>query len=141
MVIGTAKGKLLDEIEKLGGQMLDLEQAAEHRGSILGDLPGQAQPSQKLFESRLYKKLCGFSASRPIFVEGESSLIGKIQVPEAIWKRMRVATQTEVVAPMHARIAWIREGYKAYEGPETELLLSKLARMRRKVCQLLCDVR
>ena len=40
-----------------GGQILDLENLANHKGSLLGKIPGFEQPSQKLFESRLFYEL------------------------------------------------------------------------------------
>ena len=48
----TAKGNL-----RTGGQVLDLEELAAHRGSLLGSEPGCPQPAQRLFESRLYQRL------------------------------------------------------------------------------------
>lgn len=47
-VTGVGKGLLLKQIKKLGGQILDLENAAAHYGSILGDMPFREPPSQKL---------------------------------------------------------------------------------------------
>ena len=45
--------------------MLDLERLARHRGSLLGDLPDDPQPSQKRFESALYAAMSSFDVSRP----------------------------------------------------------------------------
>ena len=69
---GNAKTALLAELAAQGGQILDLEEAAAHRGSLLGALPNAPQPSQRLFESRLYQQLHGLSSEKPIFVESES---------------------------------------------------------------------
>ena len=38
-------------------RFLDLEALARHRGSLLGQEPDEPQPSQKLFESRLFEAL------------------------------------------------------------------------------------
>ena len=51
---GSAKTKILQNIGELGGQILDLEGLANHKGSLLGKIPGLEQPSQKLFESKLF---------------------------------------------------------------------------------------
>jgi tRNA 2-selenouridine synthase len=58
---GTAKTALLAEVAALGGQVIDLEGLARHRGSILGDVDGD-QPAQKGFETALVQAL---NASRP----------------------------------------------------------------------------
>ena len=49
---GSGKSRLLASLKAAGAQVLDLESLAAHRGSVLGRLPGEAQPPQKLFESR-----------------------------------------------------------------------------------------
>ena len=77
-------------------QMIDLEGLANHRGSVLGEEPGQPQPSQKLFESRLWAAFQNFSADRPVYLESESSLLGKLRLPEALVDSMRWAPLIEV---------------------------------------------
>src|SRR3989442_15095945 len=77
---GCGKTRLLSALASVGAQVLDLEDLAQHRGSLIGDLPGVAQPSQKWFESLVVEKLSRFDPSRPIWVESESKKIGAIQV-------------------------------------------------------------
>jgi len=67
-------------------QVVDLEVAADHRGSILGDHPTRLQPPQKMFESKLLHQMRNFSVDRPVFIESESSLVGRRQVPASMWK-------------------------------------------------------
>ena len=54
---GSAKTKILHSIAQQGGQILDLEGLANHKGSLLGKMPNFNQPSQKFFESKLYLSL------------------------------------------------------------------------------------
>jgi len=124
---GCAKGKLLDALEAAGAQVIDLEVMANHRGSILGEEPGaREQPSQKLFDSRIAGKARKFDPSRPVFIEGESSMIGKVQVPATMWGAMRKGAVTQLEIPMHQRVKWIRAGYRHFETTETERLLECL---------------
>ena len=44
---GIGKSRLLGELARQGAQVLDLEGLANHRGSVLGLVPGSEQPSQK----------------------------------------------------------------------------------------------
>jgi tRNA 2-selenouridine synthase len=81
---GTGKSEVLQQLEMQGEQVLDLEQLAVHRGSVLGHLPGERQPTQKWFESQIWARLRKFSAKRPIYVESESKKIGAVQVPQAL---------------------------------------------------------
>ena len=86
---GSGKTRLLHALADSGAQTLDLEGLAQHRGSVLGSVPGQAQPSQKRFDTLLWQALQGFDASRPVFVEGESRKIGTLRVPEALIQQLR----------------------------------------------------
>jgi tRNA 2-selenouridine synthase len=54
---GSGKTAVLRELDTRGGNVLDLEDLAAHRGSLLGSEPGCPQPPQRLFESRLFQRL------------------------------------------------------------------------------------
>lgn len=56
---GSAKGLFLEALESLGAQVLDLEGAANHKGSVLGESVHAPQPSQKLFETEIARKIKG----------------------------------------------------------------------------------
>ena len=88
---GSGKSRLLSALEAAGAQVLDLELLAAHRGSVLGNLPGRPQPSQKMFESLLLQKISDLQTGKPVYVEGESKKIGQLQVPEALMDRMRAS--------------------------------------------------
>jgi tRNA 2-selenouridine synthase len=81
---------------------------------VLGDLPQQPQPSQKMFESRLLKALTGLDASRPVFVEGESKKIGQIQVPEALIARMRASPCVRLESSLETRVALLLDEYRHF---------------------------
>lgn len=54
---GSGKTRVLRALAAAGEQVLDLEELACHRGSLLGAEPGCPQPPQRLFESRLFGRL------------------------------------------------------------------------------------
>jgi tRNA 2-selenouridine synthase SelU len=59
-----------------GYQILDLEDFAGHRGSVLGSNPdGAPQPAQKLFECRIYHQLAEMDPSKPVWIEGEAKKV------------------------------------------------------------------
>ncbi len=86
---GSGKTRLLHALAAQGAQTLDLEGLAGHRGSVLGALPGCAQPSQKHFDSLVWQALKSFDPARPVFVEGESRKIGTLRVPETLIEQLR----------------------------------------------------
>ncbi|MEZ5768912.1 MAG: tRNA 2-selenouridine(34) synthase MnmH [Paracoccaceae bacterium] len=126
---GTAKTRLLAQIAGAGGQVIDLEEMAEHRGSLFGPM-GDAQPSQKMFESRLAMALAGLDPARPVFVEAESSKIGEVIVPPSLWKAMIAAPRYEVNAPLAARAAHLVRSYPdmVSDAVKLESVLAKLVR-------------
>jgi tRNA 2-selenouridine synthase len=108
---GTAKTEILGRLAGQGVQTIDLEGLAEHRGSLFGAAPGHRQPSQKMFESRLYTQLGQLDPSRPVVVEAESSKIGEIVLPPALWQAMCHAPRIELAAPRDARVRYLLHAY------------------------------
>jgi len=123
---GSGKSRLLAALEREGAQTLDLEGLARHRGSLLGDLPDDPQPSQKLFESLLLRALQGLDPARPVFVESESKKIGRLQVPESLLATMRGSPCVRVDLPRPMRIALLEEEY-AHFLADPALLGERLA--------------
>jgi tRNA 2-selenouridine synthase len=111
---GSGKSRLLRSLDAAGAQVLDLEELAAHRGSVLGNLPGRAQPSQKMFESLLLKSLLSFDCASDVYVEGESRKIGQLQVPEALIERMRASECLLLQASEETRIALLLEEYRHF---------------------------
>lgn len=108
---GSAKSRLLQALAHEGAQVLDLEALACHRGSVLGPLPGQPQPTQKAFETALWQALRGFDRTRPVFVEGESRTIGRLRVPERLLEQLRAAPCLQVQMPLPARVDFLLRDY------------------------------
>jgi tRNA 2-selenouridine synthase len=111
---GSGKSRLLAALARAGAQVLDLEALAAHRGSVLGGLPDEPQPTQKWFESQLLAALQKLEVSRPVFVEGESKKIGEIQVPEALMARMRASPCILLETETEARVTLLLEEYRHF---------------------------
>ncbi|MFN3954485.1 MAG: tRNA 2-selenouridine(34) synthase MnmH [Pararhodobacter sp.] len=108
---GTAKTALLARIATLGGQVIDLEALANHRGSIFGLEHGQSQPTQKRFESALALAIARLDPSRPVLVEAESIRIGALRLPPSLWQAMQSAPRLVIEAPLRARAHWLTATY------------------------------
>jgi tRNA 2-selenouridine synthase len=113
---GSGKSRLLESLAEAGAQVLDLEVLAAHRGSVLGDLPDNPQPSQKSFETSLWAALSGFDPARPVFVESESKKVGNLRVPDALITRMRDSECVRLEAGAAERVALLREDYAHFES-------------------------
>ena len=111
---GSGKSRLLAALKSAGAQVLDLEELAAHRGSVLGGLPDRPQPSQKMFESTLLDRLSALNSEQPVYVEGESKKIGQLQVPEALIARMRGAACVRLETSSEARVTLLLEEYQHF---------------------------
>lgn len=108
---GTAKTAILHEVVARGGQIIDLEGLAGHRGSLFGLVQGGVQPSQKAFESALAMAIARLDPTRPVLVEAESNRIGALRLPPALWQAMRDAPRLVIEAPADARADWLATAY------------------------------
>ncbi|MEM6637520.1 MAG: tRNA 2-selenouridine(34) synthase MnmH [Pseudomonadota bacterium] len=117
---GTGKTEILQRLGHRGGQTIDLEGMANHRGSVFG-AKERAQPSQKCLESRIVAALRGFDATVPILAEAEASRIGNLQVPPTLWNAMAAAPQIEISAPLEARVAFTLEHYADFAADRDRL--------------------
>jgi tRNA 2-selenouridine synthase len=108
---GSGKSRLIEALTRAGAQVLDLEQLAAHKGSVLGNLPDRPQPSQKWFESAIWHQLSQFSTSAPVFVEAESKKVGMLRVPEALIERMWQGDCLDVQTADPLRVPLLKEEY------------------------------
>lgn len=126
---GTAKTEVLKSLRDRDVQVVDLEGLAVHRGSLLGGM-AEPQPAQKAFETRLATELALLDPDRPVLIEAESSKIGRINLPPALWSAMIAAPRIDIAAPMSARAAHLVVDYEA-QLDETDAFIGKLQPLRR----------
>jgi len=92
---------------------------------VLGALPGAPQPSQKMFESRLYRALAAYTPERPVYVEAESRRIGSLQLPDRLLESIRAAPGLQIEATIGARVDFLLRDYD-YFLADPRWLLEKL---------------
>lgn len=119
---GCGKTRLLHALQQAGGQVLELEELAHHRGSLLGDLPDDPQPTQKLFDSALLDQMRRFDVNRAVWVEAESKKIGNLQLPEALCEAMHRSPTVNIETPMQERVRLWREDYPHFVADPSEMV-------------------
>jgi tRNA 2-selenouridine synthase len=131
---GSGKSRLLRALNKAGAQVLDLEELAAHRGSVLGVLPDHPQPTQKAFESAVWSQLRKLSPQEPVYVESESKRIGSLQVPDGLIAVMRASPCVRLHLPREARIRLLVEEYEHFPRQPDALIeqLNQLTALRGK---------
>lgn len=123
---GSGKSHLLHALIEQGAQVLDLEELAQHRGSLLGRIPDQPQPSQKTFETRLWDALRSFTPNRPVYIEAESRKVGALSLPTTLVECMHKSPCVSIEAPKEARIKFLIEDYAHFLNNPT-LLTARLS--------------
>jgi tRNA 2-selenouridine synthase len=125
---GSAKSRILEALAGQGAQILHLEALAAHKGSVLGNLPDEPQPSQKAFETRLHSALTALDPRHPVFVEAESRRIGNVQLPNALIEIIRTAACVRIEATVKARVDFLLRDY-AYFPADPHWLAEQLGRL------------
>ncbi len=125
---GSLKTAILERLHTRVN-VIDLEGCARHRGSLLGDLPGIPQPTQRGFETALVSELDALLPERPTLLEGESRKIGTVSIPNGIWDQMRAAEPIWLEIPRAVRTRNILEGYREYK--QADLMDARLGKLDR----------
>jgi tRNA 2-selenouridine synthase len=105
--------------------VLDLEDLARHRSSVLGALPGIAQPTQKRFDTLVWEQLRQFDPERVVFVESESKKVGNVSIHPALVERMRSSPCSVVDLSLEQRVELLLEDY-AYFTAHPEQFCARL---------------
>lgn len=108
---GSGKTRLLHCLKAQGAQVLDLEDLANHRSSVLGFIPGEPQPSQKKFDTLIWDELRKMDPSRPVYVESESRKVGNLAVPESLILAVRSGQCFQLQLADDERVKLLLEDY------------------------------
>ncbi len=124
---GSGKTKVLEALHALGEQVLNLEALAAHKGSVLGGMPDQVQPSQKMFETEILHTLSGFNPARPVYVEAESKRIGLLRLPDAVYHGIQQGQWLGLRVPVAARVRFLLQDYAYFV--HSPVLIAQLERL------------
>jgi len=107
--------------------VVDLEDLALHRGSLLGGLNQPGERSQKDFDALLWDELRGPPGDY-LVLEGEGGRIGRIYVPSSVADTIRGGTPVLVTAPIVARAERIVREYapEGWDATDRERFLRSL---------------
>lgn len=108
---GSGKTRLLQALAQQGAQVIDLEALANHRSSVLGAIPGLAQPTQKRYDTLVWEALRGLDRTRPVYIESESKKVGNVVVPTSLIEVMRASPCLNLVLADEERVALLMEDY------------------------------
>lgn len=118
---GTRKTDLLNYINEKSIYVIDLEGIANHRGSSFGSLGLEEQPTTQQFENILAESLYNFHKSNAIeiWLEAESSNLGKCRIPNNLYAKMKKAPILEIIKTKKERVENLVNLYS--QNSQTEL--------------------
>ncbi len=118
---GTRKTDLLNYINKENIHVINLEGIANHRGSSFGSLGMEEQPTTQQFENLLAESIYNFHKNNAIeiWLEAESSNLGKCRIPSSLYTKMKKAPILEIIKTKNERVENLVNIYS--QNSQTEL--------------------
>jgi len=118
---GTGKTDLINYINEENIYVIDLEGIANHRGSSFGSLGMEKQPTTQQFENILAESLYKFQQNNAteIWLEAESSNLGKCCIPNTLYTKMKKAPIIEIIKTKNERVENLVNLYS--QNSQTEL--------------------
>ena len=118
---GSGKTDLLNHLNQEDIHVIDLEGIANHRGSSFGSLGMDEQPTTQQFENILAESLDKFhkSNANEIWLEAESSNLGKCRIPNSLYTKMKKAPIIEIIKDKDERVKNLVHVYS--QNSQTEL--------------------
>lgn len=127
---GSGKSEILRALSDEGEQILDLEKIARHKGSVFGGLMMPPQPTTEQFQNDLFEEILKLDLSKRIWIEDESIAIGKIFLPEDLWKQMTRSTLLEINVSKAVRINRL---VLEYGASDKEQFLEAMTKITKKI--------
>ncbi|GAB4198149.1 MAG: tRNA 2-selenouridine(34) synthase MnmH [Thermoflexibacter sp.] len=130
---GSGKTDILKEIIKKGQKGIDLEGLAHHKGSAFGSIGQAEQPTTEQFENNLQYLLYQILRDYPlvkIWLEDESSHIGKVYLPKPFWEQMQNSNLIYIQLPKNLRIERL---VREYAHCDKGLLQSAILKIRKRL--------
>lgn len=127
---GSGKTALLQQLRDAGQPVIDLEALANHNGSAFGAIGRTAQPTTEHFENLLYQALRHAGSERPVWVEDEGRMIGRVHVPDTLYRAIRESPLYFVDVPENERTEHLVADYG--HAPK-EQLAAAIGRIRKRM--------
>lgn len=129
---GSSKTKVLQALQQGGETIVDLEALAHHKGSAFGALGESKQPTVEQFENNLFHSFLQLDtqSSRGIWLEDESKAIGRVYLPNELWRKMMAAPLVQLDLPQEWRLENLVQDYASFD---IGALRSSFERIRKRL--------
>lgn len=108
---GSGKTSLLEALKARNAQVVDLEGLARHRGSSFGNVETEGQPATEMFQNLVFEEFRKMDPAKPIWIEDESLRIGKVWLPEGLFRQMGRRPHIMIEPDKEERAAYLAKQY------------------------------
>jgi tRNA 2-selenouridine synthase len=118
---GSGKTRVLQKIR----HYVDLEGLANHRGSAFGRAANDTQPSVIDLENQVSIEMLKHRhrfLGKPVFLEDEGRCIGRVNMPEILYKKMQKAPRAILEVDVELRLKLITDDYIESAWPQYQAL-------------------
>ena len=127
---GSGKTEKLLQMRQMDQQVIDLEGLAHHKGSAFGYSPILPQPSNEQFENLLFEEWRKLDFQQALWLEDESRMIGRVQINDYLFKRMRQAIVIKIEVSTADRV---RRLVKDYTDVQKDYLIDAFQRISKRL--------
>lgn len=125
---GSGKTRILKFLKADGWQVIDLEEIANHKGSVFGGIGTTPQPTTEQFENNLFFRLKQMDITNPVWLEDESIKIGSVQIPNSFYKKMVEAPVFFLEIPKEERAKFLATEYALCDKAALTAALQKITK-------------
>jgi len=125
---GSGKSAILRALAQRGEQIIDLEKLAQHKGSAFGGLMQPPQPTTEQFQNYLFEEILTLDSSKPIWIEDESVSIGKVFLPDPLWRSMSSSPVYEIELEKEQRIERLVAEYGTANPHDFYVAMEKISK-------------
>lgn len=125
---GSMKTFILQEMQRQGAQVVDLEGLARHMGSSFGNVMCDGQPTTEQFQNDVFDAFLKLDTERPIWLEDESFNIGRVNLPEPLFHQKQHSPVLYIEVPRKRRIEVLVQQYGQLHPEQLEQATEGISR-------------
>lgn len=126
---GSMKTQVLQEMAKMGEQVVDLEGLASHQGSAFGRQGQEIQPTSEQFQNMIFEAFRPLDLKRRIWLEDESMRIGGVEMMVSLYYQKNAAPYVFLEIPREVRVQNLIKNYE-YKSEEKLIRATESIRKR-----------
>ena len=130
---GTGKTTILKLLARQNIPVIDLEQLANHRGSVFGQIGLGRPTTAPNFDAELLKQLDSLNSQPYIVVECESKRIGNVYLPDALFNAMRQGKKILLSTDVETRVDRLIDEYLDIYSNNLQAILESIELLRKRI--------